>query len=329
MLNHGGRLHAYAQQYGIAAKDWLDLSTGINPNGWPVADFIPAVLWARLPDNEDDLVDKAMAYYQCEYILPVAGSQAAIQALPSLRSACRVAIVSPAYEEHRHYWQQAGHEVVALESIELDQQIEQFDVVIVVNPNNPTGETFRSDRLLDWHKRLQTRGGWLIVDEAFIDITPDQSLAQFPVQPGLIILRSLGKFFGLAGLRVGFVISHPKLLSQIAEKLGPWPIASASRWVASQALADGNWQLQSRQHLPQNAQRLAELLSFYQLSPAGGCALFQWIKTDKASQIHHQLAQQGILCRLFDKPSAIRLGLPATEVDWLRLETALQKISTS
>ena len=115
MLNHGGRIHAYAKQYGIGLKDWLDLSTGINPNGWPVPEQISTELWTRLPENEDDLIDQAKTYYQCEHILPVAGSQAAIQILPTLRAACRVAILSPAYEEHRHCWQQAGHEVVALQ----------------------------------------------------------------------------------------------------------------------------------------------------------------------------------------------------------------------
>ncbi|WP_341232510.1 threonine-phosphate decarboxylase CobD [uncultured Methylophaga sp.] len=326
MLNHGGRIHAYAKQYGIGLKDWLDLSTGINPNGWPVPEQISTELWTRLPENEDDLIDQAKTYYQCEHILPVAGSQAAIQILPTLRAVCRVAILSPAYEEHRHCWQQAGHEVVALESFELDQQIDVFDVVIVIHPNNPSGETFDRQRLLNWQQRLQMRNGWLVVDEAFIDITPEQSLAPLPCQHGLIILRSLGKFFGLAGVRVGFVITHPDLLKHIAEKSGPWPIASVSRWIASQALADKNWQQQSRQYLPQHAQRLTELLSQYQLAPSGGCALFQWIKTAHAASIHHQLAQQGILCRLFDRPAALRFGLPANEQHWLRLETALQQV---
>lgn len=326
MLNHGGRIHAYAKQYGIATNDWLDLSTGINPNSWPVPDFIPSTMWSRLPEDEDDLIDRAKAYYQCQHILPVAGSQAAIQLLPTLRSLCRVAILSPAYEEHRHCWQQVGHEVVPLESFELEQQIEQFDVVVVVHPNNPSGEAFDTSRLMNWHRRLQKSGGWLIVDEAFIDITPQHSLAPQSALQGLIVLRSLGKFFGLAGLRVGFVMTHPDLLTQLAEKVGPWSIASASRWLASQALADKNWQQQSRQYLPQHAQRLIDLLNQYHLPPNGGCALFQWIKTTDAYSIHHQLAQQGILCRLFDKPAALRFGLPTFEADWSRLESALQQV---
>lgn len=329
MLNHGGRITAYSAQYGIAITDWLDLSTGINPTGWPVPDLIPTALWARLPEAEDDLVDKAKVYYNCEHILPVAGSQTAIQLLPTLRSACRVATLSPAYEEHRHCWQQAGHEVVALESVELDQRIDQFDVVIVIHPNNPSGETFDSECLLNWHRNLHNRGGWLIVDEAFMDITPQQSLAHSPALEGLIILRSIGKFFGLAGLRVGFVISHPEILNRLAEKSGPWPIASVSRWIASQALADGNWQKYSRKHLPQSAQRLADLLNDHQLPPTGGCALFQWVKTHNAPLIHEQLAKKGILCRLFDTPKALRFGLPATEYDWSRLATALQQIIPS
>lgn len=326
MLNHGGRIHAYARQYGIATSEWLDLSTGINPHGWSVPDFIPSAMWSRLPEEDDGLIEQAKKYYQCQQILPVAGSQAAIQLLPTLRSACRVAILAPAYEEHRHCWQQAGHEVVALESIELEQQIEQFDVVVVVNPNNPSGETFDFSRLMNWYRRLQKHDGWLVVDEAFIDATPQHSLVLHAPQQGLIVLRSLGKFFGLAGLRIGFVITHPDLLSQLSEKIGPWPIATASRWIASQALADKSWQQHTREFLPQHAQRLAELLHQYHLPTSGGCALFQWVKTPDAASIHHQLAQQGILCRLFDNPAALRFGLPASEQDWMRLENALQQI---
>ncbi|EMR13968.1 L-threonine 3-O-phosphate decarboxylase [Methylophaga lonarensis MPL] len=329
MLNHGGQLLAHAQQHDIAPDDWLDLSTGINPNGWPVPESLPASVWSRLPDNADDLVEKAKVYYRCKQLLAVAGSQAAIQCLPSLRSSSRVAIVAPAYEEHRHCWQQAGHQVVELHSHELDQHIDQFDVVIVINPNNPTGETFSAERLLSWHRQLHARRGWLIVDEAFIDMTPEQSLAGLAAQRGLIVLRSLGKFFGLAGLRLGFVMAHSELLSQLEEKLGPWPIASASRWLAVQALADHHWQRQARQQLPDKSQRLAQLLEAHQLHPAGGCALFQWVKTGQAAKIHHQLASHGILCRLFDKPQAVRFGLPAIETDWQRLQNALNKITRS
>ncbi len=326
MLNHGGKIQAYAKQYGIAATDWLDLSTGINPNGWPVPENIPPALWSRLPEAEDNLLEQAKVYYQCEHLLPVAGSQAAIQLLPSLRSPCRVAILSPAYEEHRHCWQQAGHDVIALSRFQLEQQLDDFNVVIVIHPNNPSGETFTTTQLLSWQQQLAKRGGWLIIDEAFIDSTPEHSLSRLPVRPGLIILRSLGKFFGLAGLRVGFVIAEPSLLVQLAEQSGPWPIASVSRWLASQALADTSWQQQTRQTLPQAAQRLAALLTTYKLPPDGGCSLFQWVKTTNAAVIHHQLARRGILCRLFLEPTALRFGLPATEQNWLRLETALQQV---
>ena len=166
----------------------------------------------------------------------------------------------------------------------------------------------------------------MIIDEAFIDSTPEHSLSHLPARQGLIILRSLGKFFGLAGLQVGFVIAEPLLLAKLAEQSGPWPIASVSRWLASHALADTPWQQQSRQYLPQSAQRLAALLTTYKLPPDGGCTLFQWVKTDHASVIHDELARRGILCRLFLEPAALRFGLPAAEGDWLRLETALQQV---
>ena len=80
--------------------------------------------------------------------------------------------------------------------------------MVLVQPNNPTGALFARSRLLDWHARLARRGGWLVVDEAFIDPTPDASLAPMAGADGLVVLRSLGKFFGLAGARDQTASAH-------------------------------------------------------------------------------------------------------------------------
>src|SRR5690606_11886735 len=133
------------------------------------------------------------------------------------------------------------------------------------------------------------------------------------------ILRSLGKFFGLAGLRVGFVSATQDLLMRLQQAAGPWSIATASRYIAAQALRDELWQHRTREYLHHTSARLAALLEKHSLTPSGGSVLFQWVKTDKAARLHEQLAQQGILSRLFEKPASLRLGLPSTEQNWLRL----------
>ena len=322
MLEHGGKLLAAAARYGIEQDNWLDLSTGINPAGWPVP-VIPAAVWQRLPESEDGLLEAAAAYYGCTSVLPVAGSQAAIQALPRLRAACRVGVPHPAYAEHAHAWRAAGHAVVAWDA---GHNIDTLDVLVLVHPNNPGGQTYSRAELLDWHAHLAARGGWLVVDEAFIDATSHESLADVCPRPGLIILRSLGKFFGLAGARVGFVLAEPTLLAALNKLLGPWAVSAPSRWVARAALADTAWQQAARAALPAAGARLATLLGDYGLAPSGGTALFQWVRTPDAADWHERLARQGILTRLFSDPPSLRFGLPHHESDWTRLTAALKSV---
>ena len=319
MLEHGGALLAAAARYGIELADWLDLSTGINPAGWPVPP-IPAAVWQRLPETGDGLAEAAAAYYGCGDVLPVAGSQAAIQALPRLRAASRVGVPHPAYAEHAHAWRAAGHTVTAWQP---EQGVGALDVLVLVHPNNPGGQTYQRADLLTWHAELAARGGWLLVDEAFVDATPEAGLAGLCPRPGLIVLRSLGKFFGLAGARVGFVLAEPAVLDALEARLGPWAVSAPSRWVARAALADTAWQQSARPALLAAGARLADLLRRHGLAPAGGTALFQWVRTADAAGWHERLARQGILTRLFADPPSLRFGLPRDETDWARLAAAL------
>lgn len=323
LLHHGGRLLEAAACYGIPPQHWIDLSTGINPDGWQPAN-LPADVWARLPQNDDGLIDAAREYYSAIPLLPVAGSQAAILALPRLRASGSVAVLHPGYSEHAQAWKRTGHTVHCLDAATIGRRLHEFEVVVVARPNNPTGECLAEEQILQWHRQLAARGGWLVVDEAFIDTTPQRSITPLSSRQGLITLRSPGKFFGLAGARVGFVISHPTLLNALQCELGPWTVCSASRHVVRQALLDTDWQQRSRTRLQQQGRRLQQLLERYDLRPDGGCALFQWCTSEHAPKIHHQLARRGILTRLFDAPHSLRFGLPAGEDQWQRLDDALQ-----
>ncbi len=330
MIKHGGNLRSAAKQYNIPLEHWIDLSTGINPNGRPITD-IPSECWQRLPEDSDDLLSAAKQYYRNTSILPVAGSQAAIQILPRLRAPSRVGVLMPSYAEHAANWQKAAHTVLEMDSTEIEAQIAHLDVLILVNPNNPTGQTFKREQLLCWHNILKKRQGWLIIDEAYIDCTNcswKNSLSDHPVQEGLIILRSIGKFFGLAGIRCGFVIGIPELLNNLNEELGPWAISHPARYVATAALLDRQWQQQTCDALTLQSLRLKQLLSKYGLAPDGGNALFQWVKTEQAADIYHFLAKRGILTRLFSRPSSLRLGLPKNDSQWLFLESLLKAYFT-
>jgi cobalamin biosynthetic protein CobC len=325
MLEHGGRVRAAAQRYGIPGSDWLDLSTGINPNGWLVP-AMPQEIWQHLPQDDDELHAAAQGYYGTSPLLAVAGSQAAIQALPRLRAPAHVALVAPSYAEHAHAWLRHGHQVTPMSAAEILEIGGSVQVAVIVNPNNPSGRLFHRDELLRLHEKLAARGGWLIVDEAFMDVTPEHSLASACPQAGLIVLRSVGKFFGLAGARVGFVLAEQKLLHTLAALLGPWPIAAPSRYVTTLALRDGTWQRQTRHALARATQRLSDLLKQHGLSPDGGCSLFQWVCCADAVRVHQQLAQCGILTRLFEQPCSVRFGLPRDEAQWARLFVALSEL---
>lgn len=325
MLEHGGNVRRAAQRYGIALPDWLDLSTGINPIGWPVP-APPADCWRCLPERDDGLEAAARRYYGCAHVLPVAGSQAAIRMLPSLRPCGRVGVPQPGYAEHAAAWARHGHEVVSLASRDVEGWLDRLDVLVLINPNNPSGETFDPATLLAWQHRLAQRGAWLVLDEAFADATPALSLAQHAGREGLVVLRSLGKFFGLGGARVGFVLAWPELLARMDEALGPWTLAHPARWVARLALEDFAWQAAERSRLGLAGQRLANLLTRHGLPPSGGSALFQWLRTKQAVVIQDRLAQQGIWLRRFDIPPSLRCGLPGAESDWLRLENALRRL---
>ncbi|MCK9814071.1 threonine-phosphate decarboxylase CobD [Pseudomonas sp. MAFF 302046] len=326
MLEHGGRLRQAAQQYGIAEEAWLDLSSGLAP--WPFAvPDIPLRAWARLPETDDGLEQAACAYYGVSQVLPVAGSQAAIQLLPRLRRPGKVGVLSPCYAEHAEAWRRSGYIVREVLEQEVDFFLDSLDVLVVVNPNNPTGLSLSPQRLLDWHARLAQRGGWLVVDEAFMDNTPHLSLAAHTQQVGLIVLRSFGKFFGLAGVRLGFVLAERKLLRLLAEQVGPWAVSGPTRVLGQACLRDTEGQRRQRLRTEEASLRLAQMLAQNGLKPHGGCALFQWLIHADAERLHEFLAQRGILLRLFVHNSSLRFGLPADEADWARLEQGLQAYS--
>ncbi len=320
MLEHGGRLRRAARQYDIPLADWLDLSTGISPLAYPLPS-VPEHAWQRLPEDDDGLEAAAAAYYGSAELLPVAGSQPAIQALPGVLAGARVSLLAPSYAEHAAAWGPRHPRAVAAESI--DAAIEHSDIVVLVQPNNPTGVHFGRARLLDWHARLACRGGWLVVVEAFADTTPAASVAPLGGTPGLVVLRSLGKFFGLAGARVGFVFAPAAVRAALAERLGPWALAGPSRWAARHALADTAWQAATRTRIDAAGQRLQALLQAHGLA-ARGPALFKQVPTAHASDVHTAFARRGILLRQFADPPALRFGLPADETGWHRLEDALQ-----
>lgn len=322
MLEHGGNLRDAMARFGGEARDWIDLSTGLNPRGYP-APAIPSDAWHRLPESDPALLDAAQAYYGAPRMLAIAGTQAAIQALPQMRVPRRVAVASPSYAEHAHHWIRHGHAVTEVPYNELEAALPGCDIMVVCNPNNPTGATVPPQTLLEWAIDLGSRGGWLIVDEAFADVTPDNSVAQWSNRPGLIVLRSVGKFFGLAGVRVGFVAAHADVLTLLASTLGPWTVSGPAQHIVQAALRDGAWQVETRARLLAGGARMRQLLSKHGIA-SSGCAMFQWWPEADPEAFREHMAERRIWVRLFPLAArGIRVGLPADEQSWLRFKQAL------
>ena len=330
MLEHGGNLQEAAQRFARPVSDWLDLSTGINPRFYPVP-VLSNNAWHRLPEKMSALTDAAQIFYGAPEMLAVAGSQAAIQALPQLRlqnmGVAQVVVAAPSYTEHAYQWRQHGHQVQEWSYDLLVSMVATADVVVVCNPNNPTGDIIAAKTLLRWADQMAERGAWLIVDEAFADTAEAQSVAQASAQPGLIVLRSVGKFFGLAGVRVGFVAARADLLSQLENMLGPWSISGPAQEITCAALCDTAWQTQTRHYLQDQGARLQSLLQSHDIA-SSGTALFQWCSDaalqGQTEQLWRHLAEQGIWVRLFREAArGVRFGLPPDEAGWKKLTLAL------
>ena len=325
---HGGRLNQAAREWGIPIEHWVDLSTGINPKPWPIPD-VPVEVWQRLPEEDDGLESLARRWAAAPATsgcLPVAGSQAAIQALPCLRRQGRIGVPRPAYSEHEQWWRAAGHEVVPFTSLPQGDELAGLDALVWINPNNPTATLVSREQLMACHTELASRGGWLVVDEAFMDADPTQSLAPEAGREGLVLLRSLGKFFGLAGLRAGLMFGPEGLCNRLRTRLGPWAVSHPARYLMAKAIDDEVWQHEAAQWLQTQARRLEELLRESGLEPAGSTSLFVYCPHPAAQTLTDKLASQAVLVRRFDEPAALRFGLPGSEVQWQHLRQALAKL---
>lgn len=327
-IAHGGDLSGLQASY---AGDWLDLSTGINPLAYPLPTLTQEA-WTRLPgaDAMAVLLQAARRAYGVPAgagLIAAPGTQAAIQLLPFLFPTSRVAILGPTYAEHAHVWRTAGHDVAELDS--LPGTLKDIDILLAVNPNNPDGRALGLPLLRRWHDELAARGGALILDEAFADVMPEISLCGDAGKPGLVILRSFGKFFGLAGLRLGFLIGPPDLTGTVREALGPWAVSGPALQIGAAALNDAGWQMWMRNELRGRTQNFDQLMRDRGLHVLGGTLLFRLAKVKDAAGFAQALRGQGIHTRIFERqPDWVRFGLPADEVEFChRLDAVLKGFS--
>lgn len=326
-ITHGGDLDAARARFPEAPEPWIDLSTGINPHPYPLP-ALDAGTWARLPQTteEEHLRNVAARRYKAanpEMIVSAPGTQALIQILPRLAPPqSRVAIVSPTYAEHAAAWRRDGHDVVEVPDIAAAGAA---NVVVVVNPNNPTGHVTSQAQLHDLARALESSGrkGLLIVDEAFADVLPAGMSVVPNLPPATVVLRSFGKMYGLAGVRLGFAITHERMATRLRAALGPWAVAGPALAIGAAALADDRWLSDTLRQLGADSRRLDCLLTRTGCEIVGGTSLFRLVAYPSAPAIADTLGRHGIHVRRFSyAPTWLRFGLPGTEEAWQRLDRA-------
>lgn len=306
--DHGGGLDAAIARWGGTRADWLDLSTGINPTPYPLPSF-SADAWTALPDKaaQTALTEAARSFWKVPdgaEILAAPGASSLIARIPQLFKAQTVDIPKPTYNEHAAAFAAQGWE-----------EHPDADVRVLVHPNNPTGQLWTRDDLT---------AKVTVIDESFCDVTPEQSLIATATEPGRIVLKSFGKFWGLAGLRLGFLIAEPGLIAKMNDMIGPWAVSGPALETGTRALLDIDWANATRSALKADAHRLDVMMTDAGAQVAGGCDLFRLYDIDNAAAWHARLGEAQVLTRIFPySDSYLRLGLPPKS-GWDRLSSALK-----
>ncbi len=309
-----------------APEPFLDLSTGINPHSYPVPQ-LSADVFARLPEpaETDRLAAIAAKSYGApspDCVVAAPGTGILLAPVAALVPPGKAAVLGPTYGEFSRAAALAGHEVAEVRGV---RQLLEADLAVVVNPNNPDGRVFGNNELLDLADARRFRGGLLVVDEAFMDVGPDgASLCSEVGRSGIVVLRSFGKFFGLAGVRLGFAVATPAIAARLAVSLGPWAVSGPAVAIAQRALADTAWISAMCERLEGDARRLDAVLTESRMEIVGGTSLFRLVRTQAADRLFRHLGRAGILVRRFpEHPDWLRFGLPGSDVGWDRLRKAL------
>jgi cobalamin biosynthesis protein CobC len=331
--HHGGRLGAARVAYAQAPQPWIDLSTGINPRSYP-APRARGVILNRLPDTGElarleAVAAAAFGVSDPGRVVATGGTEPALRLLPFVvGGAVAMALVAgPTYGSHADAWAKAGVPARVVGDAELDVGIGDRTAVIVVNPNNPDGRLMSRDRLRQLHDAVVSRGGVLVVDEAFAEVTPEASVADIAgtnEAERLLVLRSFGKFYGLAGLRLGFVIGSPAVTARVRALIGDWPVSVDALAAGLAAYADEVWADRMRKQLAVAARRLDGVLTRRGFEVVGGTSLYRLVRAADAPARFERLAAAGILTRPFQHDATLlRFGLPGSPEAWRRLEEAL------
>ncbi|MFN4271415.1 MAG: threonine-phosphate decarboxylase CobD [Aliihoeflea sp.] len=326
--DHGGSLERARALFPDAPQPVLDLSTGINPHAYPFS-LPAATAWTRLPESGrletlTRLAAEAYGAPSARNVVAAPGTQILLPLVMGLVAPGKARIFGPTYAEHARAAALVGHRV---EEVSEFEALFGADLAVIVNPNNPDGRIATKADLLRLVKDLRGRGGLLVVDEAFMDVGPGaESMCGEAEEGAVVVLRSFGKFFGLAGVRLGFAVASRELATRLESLMGPWAVSGPALEIGIEALGDAAWRETMRMQLADRGARLDEMLGDAGFQVGGGTDLYRYLEFDAAPRFFDHCGRRGILLRAFDRrPHALRIGLPGGEDEWARLGTALRE----
>ena len=331
-MQHGGNKTAAARAYGVEPSEMIDLSTGISPRPYPLdlgafelSDLI------ELPQAEDaehltQVMTSSWHIPDSAKLALASGSGAIISLMPHLYQGDKrhVYCPEPVYSEHVIAWQNAGYTIITYDAGAIpDVDWGRAAAILAVQPGNPMGHIAPPSDWLALMSDAAAHNVMVIFDEAFIDLAPQLSLIPHMGQKGQIVIRSFGKFYGLAGVRLGAAIGHPDDITALYHLMGPWAVSTMALRFGAAAIADHAWADDQRRWLSDRMTFLKEGLAARNVTIVGGTDLYLLIDVADAARLQDDLARQGFWTRIFDSnPRWMRLGLAHDDAIMARFLTA-------
>jgi cobalamin biosynthetic protein CobC len=305
---HGGRLAAAARAFG--GGDWIDLSTGIAPWAYPHG----TLDLTRLPEPGELAAVEAAAgdafgVADPAQVVAVPGTDLALRLLAIVLAAERPAVVRPGYAGHAAAWG-AARGVAPL------TDPGDADLLVLASPANPDGRVTPPEQLRALAGRMT-----VVVDEAYADPAPGLC---GEASDRLIVLRSFGKFYGLPGVRLGFVIAGLRVAGALRQLLGDWPVSLPAITIGTAAYRDAGWRGEQAERIATVGALLDPVLSRFE--PVGAAPLFRLVGAADAHGLFRHLCNHAILTRPFaERGDRLRIGLPADGAALARLTHALSE----
>ncbi len=319
-IQHGGDIDLAIKKYGGQRADWIDLSTGINRTSYPWQENVKVEL-RDLPSNKllrslEKAASRAYKVAEDKDTAAVQGAQQIISLLPiCLKNYNSVAILGPTYNEYEKAFKSSE---IKAETVSEVSKLSSSDIAIVVNPNNPTGKVIAEEILNDLSKKVRI----LIIDESF-KMFSSRRIQKFD---NVIQINSLGKFFGLAGVRLGFVSGPSNFIKSVRGMLGPWPVSSIAAEIGKIALNDQAWISQMEKILLEGSDVLHRACNRKNWKLIGKTNLFHTYATSSSLKVEKQFAAHYIWIRTFDYSETwVRLGIPTSKYEWTRVRQALNQ----